>query len=76
MKRFEEVRNDFNGSNSRSDILQLNMKDLEEGDPLCIQYDPDDGEVTLTLSVPYYHARIGRLMQQLAMTCRPVSILS
>lgn len=51
MKLFEDIRNDFNGTNPKKVNLQLVMKDLQEGDPNCIQYDPEDGEITLTWSV-------------------------
>lgn len=48
MKRFEDVRNDFSGTNHNSFNLQLVMRNLNESDPNCIQYDPEDGEITLT----------------------------
>lgn len=52
MKRFEEVRNDFNGTHPNTFTLQLLMNDLKEGDPNYIQYDPEDGAITITSSVP------------------------
>lgn len=63
MKVFEDLRNDFNGTNYDRAPLQLNMKDLQEGDPNCIQYDPEDGEITLTSSVPCSQATTVRLTQ-------------
>lgn len=48
MKIFEGIRNDFNGTNYRNSSLQLIMKHIEEGDANCIQYDPEDSQVTLT----------------------------
>ena len=48
MKQFEDIRNDFDGTNYNSVGLTLIMKDLEEGSPNCVHYDPDDSEVTLT----------------------------
>ena len=51
MKNFESIKNDFDGSNYASTPIQLIMRTLDEEDPNCIQYDPDDGEVTLTRSV-------------------------
>ena len=48
MKQFEDIRNDFDGTKYNSVSLNLIMKSLEENSVNCIQYDPDDGEVTLT----------------------------
>lgn len=52
MRDFEYARNTFDGSNHDSYNLELIMKTLEEGDPNCAQYDPDDEMITLTSSVP------------------------
>ena len=48
MKAFEDIRNDFDGSNKRIAPLQLIMKNLVRDDRNCIQYDPDEAEVILT----------------------------
>lgn len=76
MKRFEDVRNDFSGTNHNSFNLQLVMRNLNESDPNCIQYDPEDGEITLTSSVSCCQTKASRLMQRLVRICRPVSIRS
>lgn len=49
MKNFEMIRNDFNGRNYRNSSLQLIMKDLTDGDPQCVNYDPDECQVELTM---------------------------
>lgn len=49
MKNFETIRNDFNGRNYRNSSLQLIMKNLTDGDPLCVHYDPDECQVELTM---------------------------
>ena len=51
MKSFEDIRNDFDGSNYSSSSLQLIMKRLEEGDSRCIQYDTEECQVILTALV-------------------------
>ncbi|MCJ1432673.1 hypothetical protein MMC27_002030 [Xylographa pallens] len=48
MKAFEDIRNDFDGSNNRIAPLRLIMKNLVQGDRNCTQYDPDEAEITLT----------------------------
>ena len=48
MKEFETLRNNFNGSDHRRKTLRLVMKDLREDDARCIQYEPDEAEVTIT----------------------------
>ena len=48
MKNFETIRNDFNGRNYRNTSLQLIMKNLTDGDSLCVHYDPDECQVELT----------------------------
>lgn len=50
--KFENVRNEFNENGYDSYSLELIMNNLKEGDPNCVQYDPHDGEITLTSSVP------------------------
>ena len=54
MFEFENMRNAFNVNGYDRYSLDLIMKNLKEGDPNCVQYDPDDGEITLTPSVPRY----------------------
>lgn len=49
MKNFEMIRNDFNGRNYRNSSLQLIMKHLTDGDPRCVNYDPDECQVELTM---------------------------
>lgn len=51
MKAFEDIRNDFDGTAQRSSSMQLIMKNLEIGDPECMQYDTDESQVELTPSV-------------------------
>jgi hypothetical protein len=48
MKEFESIKKDFSGKTTNSHTLTLIMKDIEEGDPNCIQYDPDECQLTLT----------------------------
>ena len=48
MKAFENARNNFDGKHDRKTTMQLVMKHLEEGDPKCIQYDPEEHEITVT----------------------------
>ena len=67
MQDFEDVRNDFNGSGAGPFLLRLKMKSLEEDDPKCIQYDPEEDMVELTKSVNTL-GQLTPLMQSLVMT--------
>jgi hypothetical protein len=49
MRDFEAAKKDFSGRSFKTTRLRLIMKDIEEGDPNCIQYDPDECELDLSL---------------------------
>lgn len=49
MNEFENHKRDFGSMSDTRDItLRLRLKGIEEAHPSCVQYDPEEGEITLT----------------------------
>lgn len=54
MDNFETHKQNFGSTTDGQDMtLQLRLRNLEERDPRCIQYDPEEAEVTLTRFVAH-----------------------
>lgn len=49
MNDFEIHKRNFGNTSSFRDMyLHLNLRGIEPGDASCIQYDPEEAEITLT----------------------------
>ena len=48
MNAFQEARNNFEELSRRKTTVQLMMRELRSRDPRCIQYDPEEGLITIT----------------------------
>jgi len=49
MNEFERHKRDFGSMNEARDMtLRLRLKGIDEAHPKCVQYDPEEGEITLT----------------------------